>query len=248
MEPGSCVEIVDRDGWSKILPLQKPLIYIGGEGRNDIVLEASRGEGVVARHLQLVAAQDSAAGYRIVNLGDTELALGQAGERRLLPHSALDIADGDCLRLGEFVLTFHLSGLAAARPTSAVPGSGSASGSMRLRVSLPSKELGSASPLEGEILVRNAGRVPGAQFRLELQGLDEDCYEMGSGPILFPDVEKGVHLRLFHPQRSGMPAGPHEIVIRATAPDAYPGESVTLSQEIEIRPFYRHSLRLLTMD
>lgn len=248
MDLGNHVEIVDRDGWRKEFPLQKPLLYIGSEAGNDIVLQASRGGGVVARHLQLIAAQGNTAGYRAVNLGDTELALGQAEERRLLPHSAMDIADGDRLRLGEFVLTFYLGGVAAVGPTIAAPGSEGASVSMRLRVSLPRKELDAATPLEGLITVRNAGRMPGVQFRLELEGLDEDCYEMGSGPILFPNVEKGVYLRLYHPQRPGLPVGPHKIVIRATAPDAYPGESVTVSREVEILPFYRHSLRLLTMD
>jgi len=244
MDPGNHVEVVDRDGWRKQFPLRKPLLYIGAEAGNDIVLESYRGAGVSARHLQLIGRQDAPGGYRAVNLGDTELALGQEGERRLPPHSAVGVADGDLLRLGEFVLTFHLDGGTAIKPS----GTGSASPSMRLWFSLPGNKLDAAKPLEGMITVRNTGRMPGVQFRLELEGLDEECYEMGSGPILFPNVEKGVYLRLLHPRRPDMPAGTHKIVIRATAPDAYPGESVTVSQEIEILPFYAHDLRLLTVD
>lgn len=253
MNQGNRIEIVDRDGWRKEFPLQKPLIYVGSDAGNDVMLPASRGAGVEGRHLQLVAAPGSSAGYRAINLGSAELALGAAGERRLLPHSAIDVANGDRLSLGDFVLTFYGVPAAALAPTrvspSAItlPNEGS-SQSIGLQLSLPRRELGAAGPLEGTITVRNAGSVPGVQFRLELEGLDEDCYKMGSGPILFPNVEKGVLLRLNHPKRPGLPAGHHKIVVRATAPEAYPGEVVAVAQEIEILPFYHHSLRLLSTN
>ena len=52
-------------------------------------------------------------------------------------------------------------------------------------------------------------------------------------------------MRLLHPLAPTPEAGQCHIRIRASAPDAYPGESTTLSQVIRIQPFYSHSLRLL---
>jgi len=79
---------------------------------------------------------------------------------------------------------------------------------------------------------------------LTVEGLDDDCYEIGPGPILFPGVSKEVRLRLHHPRRPQPPAGPHQICVRATA-DEYPGEEAVVTQKIRIMPFYSHELRLL---
>jgi hypothetical protein len=37
-------------------------------------------------------------------------------------------------------------------------------------------------------------------------------------------------------------------VVRATAPSAYPGESATAVQVIQILPFYSHSVRVIPPD
>jgi hypothetical protein len=285
MNAGSSVEITDRDGWCRIFPLEKPLIHIGSDPRSDIVLQSGRGGGVAARHLQLITIPGH--GYRAINLGEENVLLGESGDKALAPHSVIDIADGECFRLGEFRLTFRLGGalgtadeaagvvprprpVAAARPVAAVPAARApapaaprpvpraqtsetieterVSAAIGLKLSLPQAALDPECPLEGVVTVRNLGREPGVQFRLEVHGLDADCYEIGPGPILFPDVEKAVYLRLYHPRRPGLTAGRHEIRISAAAPEAYPGESVTVTRQIEVLPYYKHVLSLVPVD
>src|SRR5690606_37645038 len=107
-----------------------------------------------------------------------------------------------------------------------------------VRLSLSHATLAPEVPLEGSIAVRNLGNEPGVQFRLEVAGLQPDCYDLGPGPILFPGVEKSVFIRLYHPLRPEPHAGRHIIQVRVTAPEAYPGESVLVSQEIDIVPYY----------
>jgi hypothetical protein len=274
MGPSNILEVTDRDGWRKEFPLQKPLLHIGSDAKNDIVLEGRRGGGAAPRHLQLIALPGSAAGYRVINLSDREVAIGESGDRFCLPRSAMDIADGDCLHLGDFTLVFRLSTAGAAAPvptTRAAPtptGLGSKKAATKpaaatepeaigvekssthigLKLSLPQMAVEPEQPLEGMITVRNLGSEPGVQFRLEVEGLDPDWYEIGPGPILFPNVEKGVYFRLHHPRGPGLEAGRHQIQIRTTAPDAYPGEEVSVSREIEILPFYRHTLALVAVD
>lgn len=268
MSGGNRIEITDKDGWYKVFPLEKPLLYIGSDAGNDIVLEALRGGGVAPRHLQLIVVPGAAPAYRAINLANRDIPLGDEGNRSLAPRSALDITDGESLRLGEFALSFRLSEAgaqvaarrAAREAISPAPGGERiprtpggpagerASACIGLRLSLSRAVVDPESPLEGIVTVRNLGNEPGVQFRLEVEGLERDYYEIGPGPILFPNVEKGVALRVHHPRGPGILAGNREITIRATAPEAYPGESVTVSQVLQILPFYSHAVRLVTTD
>ncbi len=264
------IGITDRDGWYKEFNLERNLIYVGSDPSNDIALSAARGAGVAPRHLQLVRAQGDRQWYHVVNLGDTEVVLGQAADRIIAPRSAADIVPGDRLQLGEFTVVFS-AGIAQSQSEAEWGevgwGSGAAIGSQApetgraaypyaaaqeqyasavigLQLLLPHATLDPARPLQGAVILRNAGNKPGVQFKLEVEGLEPDCYDMGPAPILFPRAEKEVPLRLRHPQRPQLPAGEHRIAIHASAPEAYPGEIATVSQMLRVLPFYRHTLRL----
>lgn len=281
MTPGNRIEIMDRDGWRKEFPLEKPLLHLGSDGRNDIVLDVRRGTGVAPRQLQLVALTDGRPGYRAINLGDAEVAVtaqapqvGAGGARTLAPRSVDEIADGDCVQLGDFRLVFHLPG-GGDRPFEAIlrqeraprsprsestarepavttlpagPGNSQASASISLRLAFARPVVHPDEDLEGIVTVKNLGQEPGAQFRLRVEGLEPDCYEIGPGPILFPQVEKGIYFRISHPRGPAILAGKREVIVRATAPEAYPGESVAVSQAIEFLPYYRHTLRLVQVE
>lgn len=262
MDPHDRVEITDKDGWRKEFPLQKTIIHIGSDSGNDIVLEGWRGGGAASRHLQLISGLGDKQGYRAINLGDAGISMG---DRVLSPLSATDIADGERLQVGEFTLVFRLRERGTAAPpavvssedVSVVVDSEDASAKVvgedtspviGLSLSLPQSSLEPEHPIEGSVTVRNLGNRPGVQFKLAMEGLDPEVYEMGPGPILFPNAEKEVFLRLRHPQGPHPPAGEHRIRIRITAPEAYPGQSATVSRDIQILPFYKHTLRLVAPD
>ncbi|MBN1656883.1 MAG: hypothetical protein JXA93_00705 [Anaerolineae bacterium] len=299
------VEVTDREGWRKEFPLERPLLYIGSDPMSDVVLDAQHGGGVAPRHLQLIAlpaapggSREGAGlgspwgGYRAINLSDRDVFIGEAGGRTLPPRAAIEIVDGDMMRVGDFALVFYAgasepgsarvptrlaapAGEQAARerrepvpvpmvqmatrdrsaasvaPMAAEGGLVSVekhSAHMGLRLSLPRARVEPEFPLEGAILLRNLGEEQGVQFRVEVKGLHPDLYQVGPGPILFPNVEKGVYLRLQHPCGPGVAAGQHQIQIRASAPDAYPGEEVCVTHEIEIVPYYHHTLTLTVVD
>jgi len=272
MNQQGSVEIVDGNGWRKQFSLEKNLIYIGSAAGNDIVLDRSRGGGVAQRHLQLIALPGEELRYRAVNLGTADILLGQDGSQVLAPRSTAEIGHAERIKLGDFSFVFHLSGqavpvapaaLAGLEPPAAeshlvVPPPGAAaivppaafdqaevSDVIGLQLSLPSGALVPDRPLEGVVTVRNLGKEPGVQFKLAVQGLDPDYYEIGPGPILFPNVEKGVFLRLDHSRKAEPPAGRHQIAIRASAPEAYPEESAVVTQEIEIAPYHKHTVNLI---
>ena len=258
MDQNISVVIRDKDGWRKVFPLQKRLIHIGSDIQNDVVLENWRGAGVAPRHLQLIAG-DSDEEYRLVNLGDTDIRLGATGDRVLEPRSAANISTGEHIRVGDFSVLLNcdlLGGIADEVPASDAgdrtrhPGpASSAQASSRvigLELFLPKIELDPDHPIEGSVIVRNLGTQPAVQFKLAVEGLHPDCYDIGAGPLLFPNAEKEVYLRLFHPRGPNLLAGEHRFSVRAKAPEAYPEESVKVSKAIRVLPFHNHTVRLVT--
>lgn len=251
------LEIMDRDGWRKTFQVEKAIVYIGSDPGDDIVLDRLRGSGVGSRHIQLIAPSVSGGPYRLVNLGDTDITVGpeSAGaERTVSPRSFAAIADGETLRLGDFRIAFRSAeypafvGTPGAQAAIATPGAapilGSSRGAIGLRLALPSNQLLVDHPLAGSVIVANQGDKAGVQFLLQVDGLAAESYEIGPGPLLFPGAEKAVPLRLVHTRGPRPAAGVHRLTIHATAPDAYPGDSAAISQDIVVAPHYAHSIRL----
>jgi hypothetical protein len=125
---------------------------------------------------------------------------------------------------------------------------GRTSSAIGLSLSFPQAILTPDQPLQGLVTVRNLGQRTGVQIRLELDGLDPDCYVLGPGPILFPNAEREMQLLLHHPRRPSPAAGERCIVLRATAPDVYPGESAVVSATIDVKPFHDHRLRVVDSE
>ena len=252
MELGNRIEIIDKEGWRKEFTFQKRLIFIGADRRNDITLDPGRGADVAPRHLQLINETSGAyAGCRAVNLSSSAIPVNDSPDTLLSPGSAMAISNGDTLRLGDFKLIIRLENAGIATSTGIPVGEpamhmteAGGSASIGLRIALARVTLIPDIPLEGTLYIANLGSMPGVQFNLKLEGLPSDCVKIGPAPILFPGAERGVPFSLCHPRSPAYPAGLHKILISAEARDAYPGEYLTVSQEIRISPFYHHSLRL----
>jgi hypothetical protein len=257
------VEVIDKGGWSKIFPLNKNIIHIGSDARNDVVVETWHGSGLAARHLQLVPSPTSSLGYRLLNMGTIEILLGTNAERSLPPRAAIDLSDGDTVRLGELTFVFRLDSAgvpviaAASTPTTAanraapVAAAGAAAvvaarkgNPIGLSLMLAQSRLLPGQPIDGALTIKNQGDKSGVQFKIEVDGFDAEAYELGPAPILFPDVEKQIVFRLRHPQKPTPPAGDRRLTIRVTAPSAYPGEVATVSQVIQVASYVKHSLSL----
>jgi hypothetical protein len=128
----------------------------------------------------------------------------------------------------------------------AIPGADKRTQSIGLRLNLPQTQLGLDKPIDGTVVVRNWGAKTGVQFKLEADGLDPACLEIGPGPILFPNAEKEVSFRVHHPRAHRPPAGDYRLRIRATAAAAYPGESAVVTQMIQVLPYYSHKVRVVS--
>ena len=239
MAETAIIEVIDKDGWRKEFPLHKALLYIGSDGRNDIVLASHHGAGISPRHLQLISVANTG-DFRLINLGEVEATLGPAGEIKLPPRAFAEVGPGDQIQVGDFTLFFQ-----AGQGGGRVSGSDRSSNAIGLAISLPRADLGLGRPLDGSVTVRNLGDKTGVQFRLEVDGLDATCLEIGPGPMLFPNAEKEVPFRLHHPRAARPAAGEYRFRIKATAPGAYPSESAIVSQTVNILPYYSHKVELV---
>lgn len=254
--------LTSRGGWRQAVKLTKPLALVGSDPRCDVVLDAARGLGAAARHLQLLSVPGQSA-LRLVNLADAVTVSGRQGLRSLAPRATLDLSDGDQIQVGEFTVSIGgAPGAAApavgrepARPgaASSIPpaapaapadvpaaqGAGQARG-IGLELRFPNLPLEPEQSLDGVLLVRNLGDQAGVQFRITVHGLSPECCQVGPAPILFPNAQKEVSIRLRHPCGPSLPAGRQRFRVTVTAPDSYPGETAAVSHAVQVQPYYAH--------
>ncbi len=236
----SRLAVINRDGWEKEYLLKKNIIHIGSDARSDIILEEKHGSGVAPLHIQLIAIAEGGQSYRLVNLGYTDIILGPNGERTLPPRATHDLAAGDKLKVGDFTLIYQGQSAAALPATSTGQRIG-------LSLFMARTQIAPHQSASGVLTVRNLGDKGGVKINLELEGLEPDCYHLEPGPMLSSGAEKEVLLFIRHYGHKPL-AGTYPIKIHATAPNAYPADFVSVSQTIQILPFYSHKLRLLIPD
>jgi hypothetical protein len=252
MAQESRIEVINKFGWRKDFVVDRPIIQIGRAARNDLVLEDGSDNGIASRHAQLLPSSINVQGLRLVNLSDKDILIYAQGGKTvdagngisqiaglpptttILPRSSGEVSSGDLVKLGDFSLI--------------IQGGASYSEVVKLTLDMPGKQLTLDRPLTGVLGIQHVGNKAAVQFKIELEGLDPDSYEIGPGPVLFPNAEKQVNFRLLHPKRPYPPAGTHQITFHVTAPDAYANERATISTEIEIAPLYRHKMRVVVMD
>jgi hypothetical protein len=247
MAQESRIEVINKFGWRKDFVVDKPIIQIGRDARNDLVLDDGFENGIAPRHAQLLPSSINRQGLRLINLSDKDITIYAQGSKSdivtlltqppsvtIAPRSSGEIASGDLVRLGDFSVIFE--------------GGASYSEVVKLTLDMPSKALLLDRPLTGVLNLQHVGTKAAVQFKIELEGLDPDSYEIGPGPVLFPNAEKQVNFKLIHPKRAYPPAGTHKITFHVTAPDAYPNERATVSTEIEVAPIFRHKMRVVVID
>lgn len=239
------IEVITNEKWRKEYPLTKGIVHIGSGPMSDIRLESNgQGPNVAPLHAQLIASGETHASFNLVNMSNSAIPLGTTGNESLPPCAVFELSDGQIFWLGPYQLIFHGGG--SGGRTALAPAQKSPARSQRsigLRLSLAQTRLAPHQTLEGTVVVSNLGPV-NATISVDLEGLDEDCFEIAPGPLLSSGAEKAVVFRLYH-RGAKPPAGECQVTIRAVAPKSYPGEQVTVSQVIQVLPHFQHRLRLL---
>ena len=81
MAQESRIEIINKFGWRKDFVIDKPIIQIGRDARNDLVLDDGFESGIAPRHAQLLPSSVNRSGLRLVNLSDKDILLYAQGGR-----------------------------------------------------------------------------------------------------------------------------------------------------------------------
>ncbi len=67
------IEVINKFGWGKEFALDKPLVQIGRDAHNDIVLDDGHDSGIAPRHAQLLPSSVNRQGVRLVNLSNSDI-------------------------------------------------------------------------------------------------------------------------------------------------------------------------------
>jgi hypothetical protein len=230
------VSIMDKDGWKREFTLERAIAFIGTDPRCDIVLDAARGGGILARHAQVIGGEGA---RRLVNLSEQTIGL-EGDPLPLPPRGVTEILPGSVFQIGDWRFEVLGDGGPLSRRNQ-VPGSAH----IGARVVLPVATLSAGAPIDGKLLIKNAGDETAVQFRVELNGLPAHCIEVANPPMLFPGAMKELALRLINPGDKSLSAGEHELTARVTAPYAYPGEAAISSARIRVAPNFAHAIRVI---
>ncbi len=232
MSDGARVEVITAEGWRKEVSLGRGFAFVGSQPGADIFLPSPE---VGPRHLQWLPSPNQALGYRLANLSTTPLLIrARSGAERPLPARAtVEISDGDAVEIGGFRLVYRGGALLSSK--------------MEARLEMAGRTLELERALDGVIYIRNVGPSPAVQFAVAVQGIDPRFVRVGSGPMLYPGVERGVAFSVTHPRSAALAAGEQTLTFVVTAPLDYPGETVTAGETIVVAPYFDHRARVVTL-
>ncbi len=253
MDNPICIEIVDKESGQnteKDLYPPKRFYYIGSDPRSDVLLGTSGNpKGVSPKHLQVIAETGgSQAHCRVVNLSGSPIPVIGSPQNQLERLMDIEITGEECLSVGAFDLIFHLSEerVAVTRPVLAPVEAGvPAAANIGLRIELPQKPLTPETPLDGKVFVTNLSSQRDVQVALRLEGLPAGSYKLGQAPLLYPGAEQSVYLHLEHPRLPTILPGACKITICAEISIAGTVQRFYATQNVQISPFYEHSVRLI---
>jgi hypothetical protein len=236
MEAKITAILTDERGWQKPFPLNEGVYWVGSADRVHIQLPVMK--DISPYHLQVVNAHNSPS-VRLINLSRGSIVVQKGAESTLFaPGGIIDVFGPEIFRLGPYTLHFQLQKQNESQPASA-EGKQKVIG---MRLVLPDIVLRPNIPLVGVLSLQNLGNQA-CQFKVEIDGISEQCYEITPPPLIFAGGEENTEIRFFH-KMIAPPAGQQKVTIRVSAPDAYPGEAATVQQMLKVMPYYAQSLSI----
>ncbi len=224
--------IVEKNGWSKPVKINRAITRIGSASSNDIQLQSAE---IASVHLQILYSTNSASSCKVVNLAHEITARVSREIRQLPPYAAVDIRDGDEILFDDYSITFRLP-LSADVMQSATM--------IDASLSFADAVLRPGFATTGLLTIKNAGKRSACQFMVDLNGLPADCFQIDPIPLMYSGAEEEVRIRIFHRVLYPL-AGLQKLVLKVSAPESYPGEELIIQQGIYIAPVFKHTLELV---
>jgi hypothetical protein len=224
--------LIDKNGWTKSVKIEKAITRLGTAASNDVQLQS---QAIAAVHVQLIYTPELPASCKLVNLASEIVVHGDDDAYPIPRLGNIELRDGDEIELGEFRVALKIP-LAAEylRKSNQIDAS----------LSLPEAVMRPDMTTIGQLTIKNIGMQPDCQFRVILQGLPQDCYQIDPIPLMYPDAQEDVRLQFFH--RKHYPSvGFHDVSIHISAPTNYPGEELIIKQGLYVVPVFDQEIALL---
>ena len=230
------IKVTNPKGKTRTEIFEKAIIRIGENKANDICLSTN---DISQFHLQVLNFGDGENKNRIVNLTDTPVAITLNQEAFWLGAYAFsEINNGDEVELGEYTLQFNLPIKGGQVRTSP---------NFKASLEFPTNVLPPETMLEGVLTLHNTGGKAGCQFKIEVEGLPEECFQIDPLPLLYPSAVEKVSFRLFH-QGVAPTVGYQTFFITLSSPDKYPDHEVVLQHNIYISPYYKQQIEIIDLS
>ncbi len=234
MEENVTVIVTNESGWQKPYQLGAGVHWIGTA--EDTLIRLQEAEGLAAYHIQVVNTP-SEEYIRLINLSIEDILIEMNGESLVFsPGKLVDISDSARLHVGQLTIAFqvnkpHIERQAVLEQVQR---------RMGMRLVLSDNILRPGGCLVGHLSLQNLGSEA-CQFEVALEGLPEESYEISPPPLISIGGEESCDIRIFH-RGFTPPAGRQLIRLYISAPEVYPGETITIEQNIKVLPYYRQSL------
>jgi hypothetical protein len=207
--------------------IDQSIIRIGSAPENDIALSS---KSIEPFHLQILLNSGEGQKNYLVNLTGQPVAVTLSQEAFWLsPFATSEIHSGDEIDLEEYNLSLNLPVrdhlLLSSRFFEAA-------------LDFPANFLHPDTILEGILTIRNLGEAKGCKFKVEAEGIPEDCFGIDPVPLLYPGATEKVPFRLYHHGVSPA-AGYLSFRITLTAPECYPDQKVIQQYVIYVTPSYK---------
>ena len=224
--------IVEQNGWSKPVKVERAITRIGSDPLNDIQLQSAN---IAAVHLQVLYSSDVPSSCKVVNLAGEITARISRDTCQLAKYAVVDICNGDEILLGNYWITFRL-------PLSAdvIQSASKIDAALSFADAVLRPEVATI----GVLTIKNAGQQPACQFQVELNGLPSDCYQIDPIPLMYPGAQEEVRIRLFH-RALYPPAGLQQVILKISAPESYPSEELIIRHGVYVTAVFKQALELI---
>lgn len=246
------LEVINTDGWRMSFEIPEGIISIGSDSNNQITLEEKYGSNVEGRHLQVISGLGNN-GYQVVNLTNSPITYNTS---QVLPSfEFIELTEKTVISLGDFTLIFndaldygnvinHGDVIDHNDRTNRSDNSNSNSSNsisiINLTLSKSILHPDDTDGIEGELLLRNSGKKF-ANFEIKVNEELRPCFQIGTTSICPPNGKDKVKFKLIHTRAPEPVSRKYPMTIEVTA-EKYPGESAQAYANIDIAPFFQHSL------
>ncbi|MBI9047092.1 MAG: hypothetical protein JEZ06_21580 [Anaerolineaceae bacterium] len=225
------LKIVEAQGWTKSIEIEKATMSVGSAPSNDIYLQT---ESIAPVQMQIYYSPYLPSSCRLLNLVGSLTIKNLGGEIRIAPFQKVDVQDGDEIQLGEYKLVFSL-------PLSVEKVEKSHSIEAALSFSDPVLKPGQV--LEGRLTLKNLGEEEECQFDVDFYGFPEDCVQIDPIPLMYPGAEEQIGIQLYH-HTTYPEAGSTNLRISVIAQESYPGERLNINQGIYVEPVFSQLMEI----